>query len=163
MVVLVALTQEAFMTNHENTQYRSSAGETTPLHESRPATLLQKLGKRSLKLLDTARLIYRYGFPLPPYREEGQPATSEEMSALNGVLSPTAAQAEAANAAPTHTAAHDSIDPSHHEAVLTHEGGTQDSAPSPKTHIYYDGELIKTQTFPQLYKRMLHQKSKTNQ
>lgn len=42
--------------------------------------------------------------------KRGQPATSEEMSALNGVLSPTAAQAEAANAAPTHTAAHDSID-----------------------------------------------------
>lgn len=75
------------MTNHENTQYRSSAGETTPLHESRLATFLQKLGKRSLKLLDTAQLIHRHGLPLPPYREEGQPATSEEMSALNGVLS----------------------------------------------------------------------------
>lgn len=84
------------------------------------------------------------------------------MSALNGVLSPTAAQAEAANAAPTHTAAHDSIDPLHHEAVLTHESDTQNDVPSPKTHIYYDGELIKTQTFPQLYARMLRQKPKTN-
>lgn len=100
------------MTDHENknTQHRSSAGETTPLHESRLATFLQKLGKRSLKLLDTARLIYRYGPPLPPYRKEGQPATSEEMKVLNGALSTVTTRAETA-AAPTHTAtAHDSID-----------------------------------------------------
>ena len=116
------------MTDHENknTQHRSSAGETTPLHESRLATFLQKLGKRSLKLLDTAQLIYRYGLPLPPYIKEGQqqPATSEEMKVLNGVLSTVAARAETA-AAPTHTVkAHDSIDPPHHEAVLTHENDT---------------------------------------
>ncbi len=136
------------MTDHENknTQHRSSAGETTPLHESRLATFLQKLGKRSLKLLDTARLIYRYGPPLPPYRKEGQPATPEEMDALNNVLSTVAARAEAANAAPTHTTAHDSINPLHHEVVLTHEGSTQDvhvhqkpvsitmGSPSPSEH-----------------------------
>lgn len=85
------------------------------------------------------------------------------MDALNGILSTASAQAEAANAAPTHTAAHDSIDPLHHKAVLTHESDTQDDAPSPKTHIYYDGEPIKTQTFPQLYARMLRQKPETNQ
>lgn len=142
MVVLVVPVKEAFMTDHENknTQHRSSAGETTPLHESRLATFLQKLGKRSLKLLDTARLIYRYGPPLPPYRKEGQPATPEEMDALNNVLSTVAARAEAANAAPTHTTAHDSINPLHHEVVLTHEGSTQDGARSPKTSFYYDGE-----------------------
>ncbi len=85
------------------------------------------------------------------------------MKVLNDALSTITAQAEAVNAAPTHTAAHDSIDPLHHEAALTHEGGAQDDAPSPKTHIYYDGEPIKTQTFPQLYTRMLRQKPKTNQ
>ena len=53
--------------------------------------------------------------------------------------------------------------PLHHEAVLTHENDTQDDAPSPKTHIYYDGKLIKTQTFSQLYARMLRQKPETNQ
>jgi hypothetical protein len=114
------------MTNHENTQHQPSASETTPLYESRLATFLQKLGKRSLKLLDTAQLIYRYGLPLPPYIKEGQqqPATSEEMKVLNGVLSTVAARAETA-AAPTHTVkAHDSIDPPHHEAVLTHENDT---------------------------------------
>ena len=111
-----------------------------PLHYMRVGQLhsYKNLARDSLKLLDTAQLIHRHGLPLPPYREEGQPATSEEMSALNGVLSPTAAQAEAANAAPTYTAAHDSIDPSHHEAVLTHE----DSAQPPKTGFYYDGEPI---------------------
>ena len=47
MVFLVVLTQEAFMTDHENknTQHRSSAGETTPLHESRLATFLQNLAR----------------------------------------------------------------------------------------------------------------------
>lgn len=44
-----------------------------------------------------------------------------------------------------------------------HKSDTQDDAPSLKTHIYYDGELIETQTFPQLYARMLRQKPETNQ
>ena len=143
------------MTNHENTQHQPSASETTPLYESRLATFLQKLGKRSLKLLDTAQLIYRYGLPLAPYIKEGQrkPATSEEMKVPNDVLSTVPARAETA-VAPTHTAtAHDSIDPLHHEAVLTHKGGAQDDAPSPTTHIYYNGELIKTQTFQHMLRK----------
>ena len=46
------------------------------------------------------------------------------MKVLNDVLSTVAARAETA-AAPTHTVkAHDSIDPPHHEAVLTHENDT---------------------------------------
>lgn len=64
------------------------------------------------------------------------------MNALNNVLSTVAARAEAANAAPTHTTAHDSINPLHHEVVLTHEGSTQDDARSPKTSFYYDGKFI---------------------
>ena len=157
------------MTNHENTQHRPSTGETPQSHENGLITTLRGLGAKSLErtkqTLHTAQLIHRHGFPLPPHVKEGQrqPATSEEMKVLNDVLSTVAARAETA-ATPTHTAAaHDSIDPLHHEAVLTHKSDTQDDAPSPKTHIYYDGKLIKTQTFPQLYARMLRQKPETNQ
>ena len=159
------------MTDYENknTQHQPSTGETSQSHENGLITTLRGLGAKSLErtkqTLHTAQLIHRHGFPLPPYVKERQrqPATSEEMKVLNDVLSTVAARAETA-AAPTHTAtAHDSIDPLHHEAVLTHESDTQDDAPSPKTHIYYDGRLIKTQTFPQSYARMLRQKPKTNQ
>ncbi len=147
------------MTNHENTQHRPNTGETPQSHENGLITTLRGLGAKSLErtkqTLRTARLINRHGFPLPPYIKEGQrhPATSEEMKVLNDVLSTVVARAETA-AAPTHTAtAHDSIDPPHHEAVLTHEGGAQDDAPSPTTHIYYNGELIKTQTFQHMLRK----------
>lgn len=140
MVFLVVLVKEAFMTNHENTQHQPNTGETDQAHESGWIAAVRKRGAEFLKLtkgsLHTARMIHRHGLPLPPYRKEGQPATSEEIKVLNDVLSTVAAQTETATA-PTHTAtAHDSIDPLHHEAVLTHEGGTQDSARSPKNHIY---------------------------
>ena len=155
------------MTNHENTQHQPSTGETDQAHESGWIAAARKRGARFLELtkgsLHTARMIHRHGLPLPPYKKEGQPATPEEMKVLNDVLSTVAARAETA-AAPTHTVkAHDSIDPPHHEAVLTHENNTQDDAPSPKTHIYYDGKLIKPQTFSQLYTRILRQKPKTDQ
>ena len=155
------------MTNHENTQHQPNTGETPQSQHNRLITTLRGLGAKSLEhtrqTLHTARMIHRHGLPLPPYREEGQPATSGEMKVLNDVLSTVAAQTETA-AAPTHTAtAHDSIDPLHHEAVLTHENDTQDDAPSPKTHIYSDGKLIKPQTFSQLYTRILRQKPKTDQ
>lgn len=137
MVVLVVLTQEAFMTNHENTQHRPSTSETDQTHEGGWLAAVRKRGARFLKLtkgsLHTVRMIHQHGLPLPPYKKERQPATPEEMSVLNGVLSTVAARAEASNATPTHAAARNSIDFSHHEAVLTHESGTQDDAPSPKT------------------------------
>ncbi len=130
------------MTDHENTQHWPSTGETDQTHESGWIAAVRKRGAEFLKLtkgsLRTARMIHQHGLPLPPCVKEGQrqPATSEEIKVLNDVLSTVAAQTETATA-PTHTAtAHDSIDPLHHEAVLTHEGGTQDSARSPKTHIY---------------------------
>lgn len=167
MVVLVVLVKEAFMTDHENTQHQPNTGETDQTHESGWIAAVRKRGAEFLKLtrgsLRTAQMIHQHGFPLPPYKKERQPATPEEMKVLNDALSTVTTQAEAANAAPIWAAAHDSIDPLHHEAVLTHEGDTQDSAHSPKTHIYYDGKLIKTQTFSQLYARMLHQKPETNQ
>ena len=154
---------------NKNTQHQPSTGETSQSHENGLITTLRGLGAKSLEhtkqTLRTARLIHQHGFPLPPYIKEGQrqPATSEEMEVLNDVLSTVAAQAETA-AAPTHTAAaHDSIDPLHHEAVLIHKSDTQDDAPSPTTHIYYDGKLIKPQTFSQLYTRILRRKPKTNQ
>ncbi len=141
------------MTNHENTQHRPNTGETPQSHESRSATFLQKLGKRSLKLLNTAQLIHRYGLPLPPYRKEGHPATSEEMKVLNDVLSTVAARAETA-AAPTHTAtAHDSIDPLHHEAVLIHKSDTQDDTRSPKTGFHYGGEFIQARPFQHMLRK----------
>ena len=117
------------MTDYENrnTQHRPSTGETDQGYESGWIAAVRKRGAKFLKLtkgsLYAARTIHRHGFPLPPYVKEGQrqPATSEEMEVLNDVLSTVAARAETA-AAPTHTAtAHDSIDPLHHEAVLTHE------------------------------------------
>lgn len=101
------------MTDHENTQHRPSTSETDQAHESGWIAAARKRGARFLELtkgsLHTARMIYRHGLPLPPYKKEGQPATPEEM-VLNDALSTVAARAETA-AAPTHTAtAHDSID-----------------------------------------------------
>ena len=154
------------MTDYENknTQHQPSTGETSQSHENGLITTLRGLGAKSLErtkqTLHTAQLIHRHGFPLPPYVKERQwqSATSKEMKVLNDVLSTVAAQAETA-AAPTHTAtAHDSIDPLHHEAVLTHEGSTQDSARSLKTDFYYGGKLIQAQSFQHMLR-----KSETNQ
>ena len=134
------------MIDHENknTQHQPSTGETDQAHESGWIAAVRKRGAKFLKLAKgsfrTARMIHQHGFPLPSYVKEGQPATPEEMKVLNDVLSTATAQAEAVNAAPTHTAAHDSINPLHNEGVLTHEGSTQDGARSPKTSFYYDGE-----------------------
>ena len=153
------------MTDHEYTQHQPSTGETDQTHESGWIAAVRKRGAKFLKLtkgsFHTARMIHEHGFPLPPYVKEGQrqPATSEEIKVLNDVLSTVAARAETA-AAPTHTAtAHDSIDPLHHEAVLTHEGGAQDSARSLKTGFYYGGRFIQAQPF----QHMLRQKPETNQ
>ena len=147
------------MTNHENTQHQPNTGETPQSHENGLITTLRGLGAKSLEhtrqTLRTARLIHRHGFPLPPYIKEGQrqPATSEEMKVLNDVLSTVTAQAETA-AAPTHAVkAHDSIDPPHHEAVLTHENDTQDDAPSPKTGFHYGGEFIQARPFQHMLRK----------
>lgn len=151
------------MTDHENTQHQPNTGETDQTHESGWIAAVRKRGAEFLKLtrgsLRTAQMIHQHGFPLPPYKKERTPATPEEMKVLNDVLSTVTARAEAANAAPIWAAAHDSIDPPHHEAVPTHEGDTQDSARSPKTGFYYDGECIQAQPF----QHMLRQKPGTNQ
>ena len=34
-----------------------------------------------------------------------------------------------------------------------HKGGAQDDAPSPTTHIYYNGELIKAQSFQHMLRK----------
>lgn len=131
------------MTDYENTQHRPSTSETDQAYESKWIATMRKRGARFLELtkgaLHTARMIHRHGLPpLPPYKKERQPATPEEMSVLNGVLSTVAARAKASNAASTHTAARNSIDFSHHEAALTHK----DNAQPPKTGIHSDGEPI---------------------
>lgn len=145
------------MTNHENAQHQPNTGETDQAHESGWIAAVRKRGAEFLKLtkgsLHTARMIHRHGLPLPPYREEGQPATSEEMKVLNNVLSTVAARAETA-AAPTHTAtAHDSIDPLHHEAVLIHKSDTQDDTRSPKTGFHYGGEFIQARPFQHMLRK----------
>ena len=120
------------MTDYENknTQHQPSTGETSQSHENGLITTLRGLGAKSLErtkhTLASAPLIHWYGFPLPPYVKERQrqPATS-----------------------------HDSIDPLHHEAVLTHEGGTQDSAHSLKTGFYYGGKFIQAQSFQHMLRK----------
>ena len=102
------------MTDHENTQHRPSTSETNQAYESGWIAAVRKRGARFLALtrgpLHTARMIYRHGLPLPPYKKEGQPATPEEMKVLNDAIFTVTARAKTA-AAPTHTAtAHDSID-----------------------------------------------------
>lgn len=63
------------MTDHENTQHRPSTSETNQAYESGWIAAVRKRGARFLALtrgpLHTARMIYRHGLPLSPYKKKG--------------------------------------------------------------------------------------------